>query len=56
MPMKNDRLNEYREEMNDMLIDKMAKARNNIIHEKYFIATIEADDIVAAKNIFTAGR
>lgn len=53
IPMKNDRLNEYREEMNEMLIDKMSKARNNIIHEKYFIATVEADDITSAKNTFS---
>ena len=35
--MKNDSLNEYREEMNNMLIDKMAVARNNIIHNKYLV-------------------
>lgn len=50
---QNDKLNEYREEMNDMLIDKMAKAKNNIIHEKYFVVSIEADDIVAAKSNFS---
>lgn len=52
MKSQNDKLNEYREEMNEMLIDKMAKAKNNIIHEKYFIATVEAEDIVAAKGSF----
>lgn len=52
MENKNDKLNEYREEMNEMLIDKMSKAKNNIIHEKYFIATVEADDIAAAKGRF----
>ncbi len=52
MENKNDKLNEYREEMNEMLIDKMSKSKNNIIHEKYFIATVEADDIVAAKGRF----
>ena len=53
MKTQNDKLNEYREEMNDMLIDKMAKAKNNIIHEKYFVVSIEADDIVAAKSNFS---
>ena len=37
---QNDKLNKYREEMNEMLIDKMAKAKNNIIHEKYFIVSV----------------
>lgn len=52
MPMQNDKLNEYREEMNEMLIDKMSQARNNIIHEKYFVVSVEAEDIVAAKGSF----
>lgn len=52
MKTQNDKLNEYREEMNEMLIDKMAKASNNIIHEKYFVLSVEADDIVAAKSTF----
>lgn len=52
MKTQNDKLNEYREEMNEMLIDKMAKASNNIIHEKYFVLSVEADDIVAAKATF----
>ena len=51
--MKNDSLNEYREEMNNMLIDKMAAARNNIVHEKYIIISVEADDIESAKNTFS---
>ncbi len=51
--MKNDSLNEYREEMNNMLIDKMAVARNNIVHNKYLAVYIEADDIEAAKNTFS---
>lgn len=52
MKTQNDKLNEYREEMNEMLIDKMAKASNNIIHEKYFVLSVEADDIVTAKATF----
>ena len=51
--MKNDSLNEYREEMNNMLIDKMAAARNNIVHEKFLVISVEADDIEAAKNTFS---
>lgn len=49
---RNDKLNEYREEMNEMLIDKMAMARNNIIHEKYFVVSVEANGIVEAKSAF----
>ena len=52
MKTQNDKLNEYREEMNEMLIDKMAKASNTIIHEKYFVLSVEADDIVTAKATF----
>lgn len=52
MKNKNDKLNEYREEMNEMLIDKMSQAKNNIIHEKYFIITAEAEDIIDAKSKF----
>lgn len=52
MKTQNDKLNEYREEMNEMLIDKMSKASNNIIHEKYFVLSVEADDIVTAKATF----
>ena len=39
--------------MNNMLIDKMAVARNNIVHNKYLAVYIEADDIEAAKNTFS---
>ena len=53
MKSQNDKLNEYREEMNEMLIDKLSKVRNNIIHEKYIIVSVEADDIVAAKASFS---
>ena len=53
MKSQNDKLNEYREEMNEMLIDKLSKVRNNIIHEKYFVVSVEADDIVAAKASFS---
>lgn len=52
LPMQSDALNEYRVEMNDMLIDKMASARNNIIQERYIILTVEAEDIAAAINMF----
>lgn len=53
IPTRNDMLNDYREEMNNLLISKMAEARNNIIHEKYVVVTIYADDIEGAKNTFS---
>lgn len=53
LPLKNDSLNEYREEMNNMLIEKMSIARNNIVHEKYIILSAESDDIETAKNLFS---
>ncbi len=52
LPLRNDSFNEYREELNDNLITKMSEARNNIMHTKYLIATIRADDIESAKNNF----
>lgn len=52
MQMRNDKLNEYREEMNEMLIDKMAKTKNNLRHEKYFILSVKAEDITSAKSHF----
>ena len=52
IPLRNDQLNEYREEMNDMLISKMSEARNNIVHEKYVIFSTKAEDIENAKTTF----
>lgn len=49
---RQDGLNEYREEINDMLISKMASARNNIVHEKYVVISLEADDIEDANSKF----
>lgn len=53
LEMKNDKLNSFREEMNNMLIEKMAESRNNIVHEKYIVISTEADDIETAKNTFS---
>ncbi len=35
LPMANDTLNDYRKELNTMLIDKALEGQNSIIHEKY---------------------
>ena len=52
--MKADGLDEYREEYNQMLIDKMTGAKNNLITEKYMTITVEADDIFAANEKFSS--
>lgn len=45
IPFMRDNLNEYREEYNNMLIDKMKEGRNNITKEKYITLSIQADSI-----------
>ena len=52
MKSQNDKLNEYREEMNEMLIDKLSKVRNNIIHEKYFIVQLRQTISLLQKQVF----
>lgn len=50
--MKSDNLNEYRDEYNKMLQEKMVGAKNNLITEKYLTITINADDIFDATERF----
>lgn len=42
---KSDGLNEYRDDRNSILIDKMAEGRNNLKKEKYLTITIEVPTI-----------
>lgn len=51
--MQNDELNEYRDEYNEMLIEKMKEGNNNLTREKYIVATIMADDIELAMAKFS---
>jgi type IV secretory pathway VirB4 component len=44
IPFKRDNLNEYREEYNTMLREKMKEGRNNIVKEKYITLTMNALD------------
>jgi len=44
IPYGRDGLNEYREEYNAMLRDKMKEGRNNIVKEKYITLTMNAMD------------
>lgn len=52
LKMKNDNLNEYREEYNQMLLDKMAGANNNLTTIKILTITIGAMDVYAAAEKF----
>ena len=51
MPMKNDGLDEYREEYNQMLLDKALDA-NGIMQEKYITVTIAKKNIEEARAYF----
>ncbi len=46
--MKQDGLNEYREEVNNMLIRKVMEGRNNLVHDKYFTVTMPCPSIEEA--------
>lgn len=48
LKMQNDELNEFREEYNQMLLDKLKEGKNNIQKEKYIVITIKATDLDTA--------
>ena len=52
MNLKGEVLDEYREEYNDMLLEKITEGRNNLRRDKYLTVSIEADDIDAAVSVF----
>jgi type IV secretory pathway VirB4 component len=49
---KNDELDEYREEYNTMLKDKLDEGHNNLVREKYLTLSVEADGIESATASF----
>ena len=51
--IKDDNLNDYREEYNEMLEQKMLGAKNNLETEKILTVTVEAIDIDAATEKFS---
>lgn len=51
MPMKNDGLDEYREEYNQMLLDKATDA-NGIVQEKYITVTVMKKNVKEARAFF----
>lgn len=53
LEMKDDDLNEYRDETNEMLEKKMAGAKNNLKTEKYLTITISAENIFIANDKFS---
>lgn len=50
---KGDNLDEFRDEYNKMLLDKLEEGRNNLINEKYLTLTIKEKDIDKASSVFT---
>lgn len=52
MSMKDDDMNRYREEYNNMLIEKMSGAKNNLKTERILTISIEANDIKEASKKF----
>lgn len=52
LKLKGDGLNLYRDEFNDMLLNKINEGQNNISREKYLTVTVEADNIDAAVAVF----
>ncbi len=51
---QNDGYDEYREEYNEMLLDKMQQGQNGITTKKYFTITVTAADLSLAKQTFLA--
>ncbi len=47
-----DTLNHYRDEFNDILINKMQEGKNNLVKEKYYSVSVEAPDIEEAARMF----
>lgn len=52
MENKFDGLDEYRQESNQILLEKMAEGKNNISKERYLTVTIEAKNYDDAVNVF----
>ena len=49
---KNDGLNDFRDEYNNILLDKMTEGTNNLTREKFFTINLPADNIQIAANTF----
>lgn len=53
MKYQGDGLDEYREEQNTIILQKVKEGRNNITKEKYLTVSIEAENIEAAQVAFS---
>lgn len=53
MKSANDGLDVYREEMNDLIKDRMAEGQNNLTKERYLVVTCTADNFEEAKTILS---
>lgn len=52
-PLRQDTLDDYRKEMNNILVNKLEEGRNNLISEKYLCVGISARDIKEATTAFS---
>lgn len=50
---RSDGLDEYRDEMNEILKSKLAEGKNNLKKEKYLTVCCKAEDVEEASNVFT---
>ena len=53
MQPQNDSMNVYRDEWNQVLLNKMREGRNNLIREKYYTVSVEAQDITMANTLLS---
>lgn len=53
MKYRGDGLDEYREEQNAMLLDKITEGKNNIVREKYLTVSVEAENVDAAQTVYS---
>ncbi len=52
LKLRNDGMDEYRQEYNEMLQAKLTEGSNNLMHEKYLTLAIKSDDIEKAINLY----
>lgn len=52
LAMKNDKLDVYRKEYNQIILRKMEEGRNNLIKERYLVLSTESENIDVAEHIF----
>ena len=52
LPLRGDQYDEYRQEYNDMLLDKATEVSNSITQERYITVSVAAKDIEEARSYF----